>query len=169
MAAGNTYVPIATTTVATQTTTVTFTSIPQTYTDLVCIVTGTVNGNGEPNILFNGDNGTNYGWVGLDGYGSGTYSSGLNTTARAVLGGWLTYWPNSATNTATTIVHLLGYSSTSIFKNWISQDNQGSQMVGMYAGTWRSTAAINQITFTFSNSGQFRVPSTVTLYGISAA
>jgi len=62
MAAGATYEPIATTTVSgSSTSTVTFSSISGTYTDLVIIGNlGSQTTNAFPYLQFNGDTGSNY-------------------------------------------------------------------------------------------------------------
>jgi hypothetical protein len=76
MAAGNTYEAIATQTLGSAAASVTFSSIPGTYTDLVVVIAGTLT-TGSDNVSFqlNGDSGANYSVTVLTGDGS-TASSG---------------------------------------------------------------------------------------------
>jgi hypothetical protein len=71
MPAGNTYEAIATQTLGSAAASVTFSSIPGTYTDLVLVVAGTLT-TGTENIVmqFNGDTGSNYSVTSLLGDGS---------------------------------------------------------------------------------------------------
>jgi hypothetical protein len=65
----NTYVALATATATGSQSTITFTSIPQTYTDLVLVCSGnTVNL--ATALLFNNDNGANYSRTAVRGYSS---------------------------------------------------------------------------------------------------
>ena len=62
MAAGGTYEPITNTTIASATQSVTFSSIPQTYTGLIVVINGVQSGgNTSMYFRYNGDAGTNYG------------------------------------------------------------------------------------------------------------
>ena len=61
MAAGITYTPITSTTLGSNTASVTFSSISSAYTDLVLVVAGALDGaNWVPTLQFNSDTGTNY-------------------------------------------------------------------------------------------------------------
>jgi len=81
MAAGATYEPIATTTVSnSSTSTVTFSSISGTYTDLIIIGNlGSETTNAFPYLQFNGDTGSNYSYTQLYGNGNGSSAA----TARS--------------------------------------------------------------------------------------
>ena len=169
MAAGNTYEAIAATTLGSDTATVTLSSIPSTYTDLVVVVTGNMNGNGEPYLRFNSDTSTNYSWIELTGYVSGVYNGAAINVSTGIFGGHLGYWPNSSTNIATAVIHINNYSNTSTYKTYLSKDAQGNSETGAYVGTWRSTSAINSISFSATNSTPYRTGTTFNLYGIKAA
>ena len=163
MAAGSTYVPIATQTLASAVATVTFSSIPQTYTDLVLICIGFDTG-GETNIptQFNGDTATNY---------SGTYLIGNGTTSGSSRVSSTTFTPigrigGSSSNLGTTVAHFMNYSNTSTYKTIISRGSAGNALE--WAGLWRSTSAITSMSFTAGGTS-FGIGTTFTLYGISAA
>ena len=76
-----TYEPIATTTVATTGNTVTFSSIPATYTDLILVSSARrgINGSGGAGLLcqFNSDSASNYSYS----FGSGDGSAASASTA----------------------------------------------------------------------------------------
>jgi hypothetical protein len=83
MAAGNTYVAIATTTTSGNIATITFSSISGAYTDLILVGDGRNNAGGWGwRIRFNGDTGSNYSWTDLEGDGSTAASfRGSNVTS----------------------------------------------------------------------------------------
>ena len=70
MAAGATYTPIATQTTSGSTGAVTFSSIPQTYTDLVVVINTSLSGLCNSLLQFNGDTGSNYSGTVIGGSGS---------------------------------------------------------------------------------------------------
>jgi hypothetical protein len=75
MAAGPTYELIASQTIASSGTTVTvsFTSIPATYTDLRLVWVGTNSASGNQRVLLNSDAGNNYNYIIVVG-GTGNYT-----------------------------------------------------------------------------------------------
>jgi hypothetical protein len=164
MPVSNTYEPIATTTLISAVPSVTFGSIPQTYTDLVLIYNGTSGITNLP-IRFNSDTGSNYSYIRTFGDGSTAYSDrepGLSYGVYAI---------GSSERTLATI-SINNYFNTTTFKTLLGRGNYtGSGYVSMFASLWRSTAAITSITL-YGNtnfSTNFSVGSTFTLYGIKAA
>ena len=168
MAAGSTYTPIATTTLASPATSYTFSSIPSTYTDLV-LIGNTIVSSGtqyEFSVQFNGDTGTNYSNTYLGGTGVVAFS-GRATNSTIIDSGYLN--ANSG-NPNTRILNIMNYSNTTTNKTVISRGSgeNGGQVIG-YANLWRNTAAINSIKI-FSISGlTYATGTTLTLYGIQAA
>lgn len=169
MAAGSTYTPIATTTLTSAAANITFSSIPSTYTDLVLVlVTAEQSGfNGESVLRFNSDSGSNYSNTYLSGSGSAT-ASNRNTSSTVVR---VSYY---AGNTLTVgnmnyIVQIQNYSNTTTYKTLLSRSNNASGGIDAIVGLWRSTSAINSISFFYSDSGNVIAGSTATLYGITAA
>ena len=166
-----TYEPIATTTLNSTASGITFSSIPNTYTDLKLIILySTLNPNNEL-IRFNSDSGTNYSFTTLYGNGSSASSSVYSNTdsLRVDIGiGGTT--PNS-TDVAFVTVDIFNYSGSTYKPCLISTsgDFNGSGISTKTANVWRSTAAINTIYF-YSNSSSNLVTGTkATLYGIKAA
>ena len=117
MAAGTTYTSIATYTVTGSTlASYTFTSIPQTYTDLVLVMQGgdTPVANNQY-FRVNGDSGSNYTYVTVQGNG-GAYSPATNTNyLTATTAGRFAWYasPDSTTNYWIGKVHFLNYSKRS--------------------------------------------------------
>lgn len=162
-----TYEPIATTTLTSASSSVVFSSIPQTYTDLVVVFNGlnttsTTAMTGEFDL--NGDGGNNYSSTFLD-YG-GTSGRGTNNN-----GGYYGTLYNSSVCLAR--VHFMNYSNTTTYKTWLSRWSYfgPADSTGAIVGLWRNTAAITQINFNrpAGESGSFDVGCTWTLYGIKAA
>jgi hypothetical protein len=164
MAAGNTYVALATNTLASAVGSVTFSSISGAYTDLVLVCNAT-SSSGSPNGLFlqvNSDTGTNYSSTRLYGTGSAVTTVRESTTDR-IMTGW-----TSSTGMTTMITHLMSYANTNVFKTTISRTSDSVSRVNITAGLWRSTSAITSITV-ISESTNFNIGSTFSLYGIAAA
>lgn len=164
-----TYEPIATTTLGSASGTVTFASIPGTYTDLIIVMNGynDTQDNFVPRLNFNNDTGTNYSITSVYGTGSAAGSTRASTQGALYVsyqGGWST----TSTNRATNIVHIQNYANTTTNKTVLSRANRADNMVEAIVGLWRSTAAINEIDITVG-AGTFAATSTFTLYGIKAA
>lgn len=170
--ATNTYVALDKITVGSNTPSVSFTSIPSTYTDLVLVVnagmaTADVSslhirvGNGSV------DTGSNYSSTDLMGDGtSATSGRTSNETFIRILGRGTTL-PNTITNNS--IVSIMNYANTSTYKTLLVRGNVPSKKLQATAGLWRSTAAINTITISdYESSTNILAGSTFSLYGIKA-
>ena len=172
MAAGPTYTPIATTTLGSNTTTVTLSSIPSIYTDLrVVIVPASSSGTNGIRMRINGDTGTNYSATYLSGTGSAANSGRTTSSANMSLSNYV-----GITTTLGEVIYTLdfmNYSNTTTYKTTLIRTNQAANGVEGNVGLWRSTSAINSLSFninTFgSSTGDFITGSTFTLYGIAAA
>ena len=166
MPAGSTYEPIATTTLGSSTATVTFSSIPSTYTDIVLIINAGCSGAAEQDCLIrvNGDSGGNYSATYLYGTGSSALS-GRNATQTESTAGY----PIRPTLISTLILQFPNYSNTTTYKNWLGRANSADSMVYSHISLWRNTNAINTILLYPSNTVNFLAGSTFTLYGITAA
>lgn len=168
----STYTPIATTTLGSAASTVTFSSISGSYTDLILIINaGTNDGNEGAQFRLNSDSGSNYSVTYIAGTGSAA-SSGRGSSLTA---GRLNQASSlGATNSLTSniIVHFMNYSNTTTNKTVISRTNVTS---GTYPATeamvnlYRSTSAITAIELRMSGSGQYITGSTFTLYGVKSA
>ena len=160
-----TYIPLATQTLGSAAASVTFSSIPGTYTDLVLIATairGGTPGNGAANfnMTFNGDTGSNYSSTLL--FETPGSDRQTNTTSLGYVGSV------GDNNRMQNIVNIMNYSNSTTNKTVLSRFGStvdGFVRVGV--GLWRNTSAITSFTIT-PNLG-IATGSTFTLYGVKSA
>ena len=161
-----TYVPIATQTLGSATASVTFSSIPSTYTDLVIIANHAgVSGLNNLYVTLNSDTGSNYSYTLIAGDGTSATSARASTTAASFGNSSLTV------GATTTIINLMNYANTAIYKTLLGRNGtaNGSQpSTSTTVNLWRSTAAINSVLLSYYNVN-FAAGSTFTLYGILGA
>jgi len=143
---------------------ITFTSIPQTYTDLVLVIKGVSSANQPANFrVGNGsvDTGSNYSRTGLSGNGS---------TATSYRGSSEVYFytdnASGANGDAVSTTYFMNYSNTSTNKTFLNRNGATSNNVRAIVGLWRSTVAINTISADF---GATLTGGTASLYGIANA
>ena len=172
----NTFIKIASVTVGSGgASSIDFTSIPSTYTDL-CIkasLRSTVAQTNDYGIIqFNGDTGSNYPWRQLAGNGASAVSSS-GTSAGALV---LRY--SAANATANTfgsddlyIPNYAGSNYKSISTDTVSESNGSAAsdaIASLWAGLWNNTAAITSLSLKPA-SGNFVQYSTAILYGIKSS
>ena len=160
-----TYEAIASQTLGTTTATVTFSTIPQTYTDLVLITQGTSTGNSQLMMRFNGVSTTTYSATTVGGNGSSTATVRF-TNANAMQLGYHDYFTSASQGNA--ISHINNYTNASTFKTVISRMNNAATGTGLSVGLSRNTAAITSITV-FPLGSSWASGTTFSLYGIKAA
>jgi hypothetical protein len=163
----STYEPIATTTLGSATASITFSSIPSTYTDLriVTSILGTTN-NGL-RVHFNTTSLTGlYSFTNLVGDGTSA-TSGRNSNTDYI---------SPATNVNSTTIpnfftlDVFSYTG-STYKTILStgqEDANGSGSVNRIVTLWRDTSAVTSVIIKTS-SGTFAAGTTATLYGIKSA
>jgi hypothetical protein len=168
MPAGNTYVPIATTTLASVTQNLSFTSIPATYTDLVLVLSLRASTTAsDAYFRYNNDSGTNYSDTVLRGNGSAA-SSVRDSNASGMDIGITAISTDAATFQTPTIIQIMNYANTTTYKTALIKTSNATAMVSAIVGLWRSTAAINEIDIVHRGTG-WDIGSTASLYGIKAA
>jgi hypothetical protein len=160
-----TYEPIATQTLSSTASSVTFSSIAGTYTDLVMIVEATSSGGLA--LRVNGDTASNYSRTIL--YGDGSSAS----STRGVSENYAFQTPISpgTGNRFTSIYNFNNYSNATTNKTILYRLSTAASGVSAGVNLWRSTAAITSIQVFSDNGGGgvFSIGSTFTLYGIKAA
>ena len=138
-----TYEKIATTTLGSAAATITFSSIPATYTDLRLIFVPIVTtGNVYPVIRFNSDSASNYSWTYVSGNGTAAQSGRFTSQ-----GGFYTNIGGSTTIPYLVTFDLFSYAG-STFKTMLwneVNDKNGSGVISPKVGLWRSTSAITNI------------------------
>jgi hypothetical protein len=153
-----TYTALATTTLSSSASSVTFSSIPQDYRDLVLVVNGSLTSTLENlYILFNA-NGTGYSYVLMLGTGSSAVSA--NYSART--------WGELDTGIGNNIYHIMDYSATDKHKTTLFRSNRASGGVLAQAGRWANTAAITSVAISGGLSQGFAAGTTLSLFGIEA-
>ena len=159
-----TYQPIATVTLGSSASSYTFTSIPNTYTDLVLIGNGLSSTGGIAGFIleFNGDTAGNYSRTSMSGDGTNTNSDRNNNAGSANVG------LMSGTAMALNTVHIMNYANTSVYKTFLARGSVSNALVRASTGLWRSTSAINAIKI-YDGNGSFAAGVVLTLYGIKAA
>ena len=157
-----TYTPIATQTLGSAAASITFSSIPGTYTDLRLVIVNLASGADE-SLTFNGDTGTNYFITALAGSGATASTSYLPSQPKIesdLIGG-----PGSSPHMASfDIFSYAGSTNKSVLVS-AAMDSNGFGYVELTTGVWRSTAAITSLTLT-SAGGNFATGTIATLFGI---
>ena len=152
-----------------------FTSIPSTYTDLVVKLSGrstdtTANDGSELRLQFNADTGSNYSRRMLYGDGGAVGSSSATTTGMRV--GFVDTNGNTSSTFSNTEIYIPNYAGSS--QKSVSADSvvEGNVAQYMYAtliaGLWTGTSAITSIKL-YIPSFNFVQYSTAYLYGVSNA
>jgi hypothetical protein len=163
--AAPTYVKLASQTLTSITTNITFSNIPQGYTDLVIHVNYKANNGGKYlTMTLNGDSATNYSRTELLGNGTSATSQRLINEPYAYLSS--VFAPTG--EWATFLVNLNNYSNSTTFKTILTRGNNISSGATAVVNLWRSTTPITTILLTALGSG-YDVGSTFTIYGIKAA
>lgn len=158
---------IATTTVgAGGASSIDFTSIPGTYTDIKIVASlRASNANTDGNITFNGLT-TNL--TSRQLYGSGSAAGSSNTTKILSYGlaDASTYTANTFSNVEIYIPNYAGSTNKSVSIDAVVENNATAAYQTIVAGLWSSTAAITQITLK-ADTGNLVEFSTASIYGIT--
>ena len=151
--------------------TISFTSIPQTYSSLQIRFIGRVTNadTGENLFLrFNSDSGSTYAWHYIEGDGGTTYNGGAATQTR-MLSGRLSADSAASGIVGAGIIDIHNYSTTNQNKTirvFTGLDRNGSGNVRMDSGFWQNTAAVTSIQLTNGSGTNFTTNSTFALYGM---
>jgi hypothetical protein len=168
-----TYDRLQTTTLSSSQTSVTFSSINQTYTDLVLVVSAYSDRAANADSLavrFNGDTGSNYRYIYIIAETSLNLIAGQASSQSNIWCGNIS--ANNVANPSPIIINIQDYKNTTTTKAIITRHNSiatGYNSVGCNTGYWQDTAAINSVTVRSELSANFVAGSTFTLYGIKAA
>lgn len=159
-----TYEKIATNTLGSAST-ITFSSIPSTYTDLILIVAGFASADGQISLRFNGAT-TNYSSTSLTADGTTAGSTRQTATTYMQLG----YYDRFNTSTqSNAICHIFNYANTTTYKTVLARMNNTSYGVGASVGLWRATPVAITSVEASAAGNNFAIGTTATLYGIKAA
>ena len=151
--------------------TVSFTSIPATYTHLqirAIVRTARASTADYLYVRYNSDTATNYSAHEVAGDGTSASAYGLSTVARMQID---TFPAASATAGmfGAFVLDLLDYANTNKYKTQRTLtgfDENGSGGVTLISGNWRSTSAVTQIDITSGTASNISQYSSFALYGI---
>jgi hypothetical protein len=165
----STYTPIASVTLSSAQSSVTFSGIPQTYTDLVLVASCQTNAAGTDKDLylrFNGDSANNYSRTRLVGNGSTATSARQSDVSQIVCGAMpgTSYTSEFAAN----VIQIQNYTNTTTNKTTLVRNSFSQIAVQAIVGLYRSTSAITSVTL-IPESGSFVSGSTFNLYGVANA
>ena len=163
----NTYQLIEAQTLTTTTASVTFSSIPQTFTDLIIKISARDSGDNQASIKFNSST-TGYSNIRLQGTGVLAQSTTDSSTAKGIMG----YSVNQTTsrtanvfgNAEVYIPNYAGSTNKSFSSDGVEENNAIAAFSKLFTGLLANTAAITSITL--SADGTFATDSTFYLYGI---
>ena len=165
----NSYESIATITTSTSPSSVTFSSIPQTYQHLqlrYLVRRSDAVGTAGVSIQINGDGGANYVRNELyQGNTTASTSSAIGQTQMSV--GYITGSTANSGSYGVGIIDILDYTNTnknSVVRALTGANNNGAGNSNISTGVWLNTAAVTS--FSFIIGGSFVNNSTFTLYGI---
>ena len=159
---------------------VSFTSIPATYTHLqvrlIAKSTETLyNQSDAINFYFNSDTTyTNYRSHWLRGNGSSASAGQIQVAGYNIYTGTIASGHSSQTSMfGAQIIDILDYANTNKYKTVRTLDgdelNSAEGLVGLYSGLWMSTSAITGLTLNVTNGSNFAQYSQFALYGIKGA
>jgi hypothetical protein len=162
-----TYEPIASQTLGSASANITFTAIPQTYTDLIVVFNGSSTGTAQYFMqVGNGsiDTGSNYSTTGMTGNGSSAVAIGYTNDTVGIRAD---LYATAGGNIKQTMFQIQNYSNTSTNKSILVRSALPASETVACVGLWRSNSAINTLRLTTSST--FSAGATVSLYGIANA
>ena len=160
-----TYTALATVTLGSSASSVTFSSIPATYRDLILVSSVALSPAGDVHLRFNSDTGSNYSTVFGYGYSGGTGSASETQSFMTTT----VYGAASTTiGEHAGVVQIMDYSATDKHKTVLSRANRANSGVDFIAGRWANTSAINTILVFHAAGRTLLTGTTLNLYGIVA-
>jgi hypothetical protein len=168
----NTFTLIASYTVgASAVTSIDFSSIPSTFTDLCFKISARITRDiysvDLMNISFNGTS-TNESSRRIEGNGSSA-SSASNSLLLAYAASTSSATGQTFGNGEFYIPNYAGSTNKSASNDGVSETNASTSYLGMAANLWSNTSAINRVTFTPDAGSEFVQYSTIYLYGVKNA
>jgi hypothetical protein len=165
-----TYDKIATTTLGSAASSITFSSIAASWTDLRLVFVGNSSAASRYLVLqFNGDSTTNYSMTYMVGDGTTAASSGRTSDTSLYTNN---YGGSSTTIPQFITADIFSYAG-STYKTVLcttSSDKNGTGNTDTVVGLWRNTSAITSVSMQYLTTGSnINTGTTATLYGIKAA
>lgn len=172
-----TFEHISTVDVSSDVSTISFSSLPQTYSHLKVFVSAYSNKSYSDNVnyymYFNGDGSTNY----INAFMGGNNAMGSQNNP-GIYCGQAVYWTgyggdgNARNHNYVSETTLVDYKSTAKWKAATVLEGghigEANVSVGAGGGVWKNTAAISSITFhqPYATSSAFRAPTKISIFGV---
>jgi hypothetical protein len=161
-----TYEPIQTYTFTTSGTSINFTSIPSTYTDLRIVVVATKAASAGTAMRLNADTSSSYSQINIEADGA-TATSNYQSANTISLN-----WSNAVSTAYPFLseIDIFSYNN-SLYKSVLvkySHDANGSGYIVNNVAVYRTSSAINQVSI-YGATNHFAAGSMATIYGIKAA
>lgn len=159
---------IQTQTLGSSSSTISFSEIPQTFTDLLVVSSIRASDTGPwASIQFNGST-ANFTRRALEGTGSSVSSTSRTDGLNAVVQNPSDSTANTFSNSSIYIPNYTGSTAKSVSIDTVSENNGTSVVQAITAFLWNNTAAITSMTIT-AQVGNLVSGSTISLYGIGGA
>lgn len=169
----STYEPIATTTLGSAASSITFSSIASSWTDLRLVMVGTTSANDWSFARFNGtdNSSTAYSMTRIAANGTTASSSRINNYNKIQLGDALFGIGTSTTIPVFVTLDIFSYAGSTYKTSLttISGDLNGTGYTFCNVNLFSSTSAITSILITNASGSNFNTGFTATLYGIKNA
>lgn len=151
--------------------TITISSIPQTYTDLLILVAAQTNASAEYvdylNVTFNGST-SGYNGIDLNGRGNGVSQN--NWTSRSDMPTWGSNATGATANTFSNaqiyIPNYTGSTAKWFTADTVTENNGTNARQAITSAKWSGTSAITQISFNRTFGTVFNQNTVVSIYGI---
>lgn len=146
-----------------------FTSIPQTYTDLLLRISARANEGssyGDSIIVKPNGSTSNQSFTRLYGLGSGSPVSDTGSNWRTI-GASTTLTANTFGNSDFYIFNYAGNANKSAFSDGVSENNGTNGFLMILGYLWSDTTAITSLTITANTTYTIQQHSTFSLYGIT--
>jgi hypothetical protein len=161
-----TYTALATVTLGSSVGTVTFSSIPATYRDLVLVIAAANTSDSNNGIRFNSDSGSNYSRQFLGANGVGAFSANTSTSTGFQYDNF-GYTTTTLGNT-NHLIQIMDYSATNKHKTILTRANRAGDTIDTLSGRWGNTSAITSVVVYSISGFNFSANSRFDLYGIAS-
>ena len=152
-----TFTPLATVTLGGSDAEVIFSSIPNTYRDLIIVIAGTASGGTSPSIRFNSDGGSNYENTRLFANSSTFNSQAFNADYGSM--GFMN------TDQSMVRIQIFDYSATDKHKVAIGR-NANTDTVRFEGTRWANTAAVHTVSVRMDGAQTYSTGTVISIYGI---
>jgi len=158
-----TYTPLANITISGTATSITFSSISQSYRDLILVLDFQVSDSIDLRIRYNGDTSSSYNSNYAKGDGGSTSAASYANQAQFFLTG-----PGAINDSSNIIFNIFDYSVTDKQKTGLLRQSRYNDYAITWANRWANTSAITSISIEALGGPTFTAGMTAALYGVIA-